>query len=252
MFSIHGQEKTDEEVRRFVEDYLTEVKGNTRTRYHGLLSLVQKAGSGRALDYGCGWGHYSIALADKGFTVEGIDLSANEIGICQLVWGQRANVRFTSTPISDFTPSSFDLVLSSQVIEHVHNVGNYLSGINRVLRPGAVLAISLPNVMTPRFILGALTGKMKKNLAAISEKVLTNYEKGSDHINAWDPAHFVRMVSSVGFRFDEYLPMEGLAMPFSRYCKPYLQIKGRRLENLSYTMAFRFVKEKDSAIGPMD
>ena len=46
-------------------------------------------------------------------------------------------------PISD---GEFDAVLTSEVLEHVFNPDEFLSEINRVLRDGGVLLLTVPFV----------------------------------------------------------------------------------------------------------
>ena len=121
---------------------LERVKACETDRFHAIMSLIPSGGS--VLDYGCGWGHFSIAMRDKGNKVTAVDYSQNEIDICHLVWGKQDSIEYLNKPISDFHDNSFDCVLSNQVIEHVHNVGNYLSEINRVLKINGLLVISLP------------------------------------------------------------------------------------------------------------
>lgn len=247
---MYGEEKSDQEVKNFVEEYVRLVMSNKHDRFYAIMSLVPTGK--RILDYGCGWGHFSIAMRDKDNTVEAIDISQNEIDICNLVWGKQPNINYECKKIDEFVDSSFDCVLSNQVIEHVHNVGNYLSATNRVLKNGGQLIISLPNIMNPRFFLGLLHSDMEDRLKSQSENQLKKYAKTHDHINAWDPIHFVTLCASVGFLLDRYIPTEGIAFPFRKPFKPYVYTRVKSIANLSYTMTFSFKKVKDVTINPND
>jgi len=251
MLKIYGEEKTDSEIVEFVTDYVDRVKKCKHDRYHVILAFVPEGGN-RILDYGCGWGHYSVAMRDKGNIVKAIDISENEIDICRLVWGEQKNLEFEKKSIDTFESESFDCVLSNQVIEHVHNVGNYLSEINRVLKPEGQLIIALPNVMNPRFFLGLLHSDMEERLIKLSERILNNCDDGPGHINAWDPTHFVTLCSKVGFLLDRYIPTEGIAFPSRKPFKPYLYTGNRWLKNLSYTMVFSFKKVRYVKINQND
>jgi SAM-dependent methyltransferase len=189
-------------------------------------------------------------LEERGNTVLGIDLDDNAVQISRMVWGGSERLRFESSAITDIETASFDCVVSNEVIEHVHNPGSYLHQINRVLVPGGRLVISLPNVMTPRLALPLLSPRLPAYLRQISEQTRSGYRKEQHHINAWDPAHFVRLVSSVGFAFEDYRPMEGIALPHSRILPPYVRL--RPFRNLSYSMAFSFTRVEESSIRPED
>lgn len=251
MPTLYGEEKSAEEIRNFIDDYVHKIRSFKHDRYHAILSLIPE-NTGRVLDYGCGWGHFTIAIRDKGNLVSAIDLSQNQIDICNIAWGVQENIEYKCINITDFPDDYFDCVLSNQVIEHVHNVGSYLTEINRVLKPGGVLVISLPNIMNPRFFLPMLRGDMEGWLKRHNSNMLENYDKGEDHINAWDPQHFTTLLSSMGFRLDRYLPTEGIPFPMRRPFKGYVYSKNKRISNLSYTMTFKFTKLNRKHIGNND
>lgn len=242
---IYGQEQTDDYVRRFVRAYKQQIEGDPRGRYVAIRQMVPPGE--RVLDYGCGWGGFAKMLAERGDRVLGIDLDENEIDICQLVWGDDERLEFRRAEIGELEDQSFGCVVSNEVVEHVHNVGTYLDQINRVLAPGGTLLISLPNVMTPRLMLPVLSPRLGRYLEEISSTTRARYHKAQDHVNAWDPPHFVRLVSTVGFAFAEYRPLEAIALPHGRWWPSYVRF--RPLRHLSYSMAFRFTKVADSHVG---
>jgi 2-polyprenyl-3-methyl-5-hydroxy-6-metoxy-1,4-benzoquinol methylase len=187
-----------------------------------------------------------------GNTVLAIDLSENEVDICRLVWGEQPGVSFEKRGIDSIGDAGFDIVLSNQVIEHVHNTGHYISEINRVMKSGGKMIISLPNIMNPRHFLAMLVGDIQGRLRRINEEILQHYDKTHQHIHAWTPQTFVALCSSAGFRFEKYLPMEGIAFPFRKPFRPYLYWKNKRLRNWSYTMAFSFEKVREVRIDCRD
>lgn len=157
---IHGKQLSEAGVLDFVKDYKRTIESDPKSRYCKLIKLIPT--QSKIIDLGCGWGTFAKMVAEKGNIVLGIDNSENEIEICITVWGNTERLKFERKEIYDIDDESFECVVSTQVIEHVHNPGNYLHQCNRVLRNGGLLIISLPNVMNPRFFL-ALKAK-KKNL----------------------------------------------------------------------------------------
>lgn len=248
---LYGEQKTEEEIRTHVLNYAKGVKSCKHDRFHTIMSLIPSGGAS-VLDYGCGWGHFAVAIRDKGNSVAAIDLSQNEIDICNLVWRQQADINFSCISIGEFPEGAFDYVLSNQVLEHVHNVGNYLAGINRVLKTGGKLVISLPNIMNPRYFLALLNGNMQERLKQHSEQMLARYDKAHDHINAWDPYHLTTLMASSGFALERYIPTEGIPFPPRFPFKSCLHLSNERLSNLSYTMTFSFSKVKTVVFGQND
>ena len=252
---IHGRRLSKAEVVDFVTGYKRKVESEPKGRYCRLIHLVPS--QSRIIDLGCGWGTFSKMMEEKGNIVLGIDNSENEIEICKTVWGDTETLKFECKEIYDIENKSFDCVVSTQVIEHVHNPGNYLHQCNRVLRNGGLLIISVPNVMNPRFFV-RLKGRRRnseRSLIARSQKINNQYVKSRDHIQAWDPPHFVTLVSTVGFVLEKYEPMEGIPMPsswklFPRYIQSEVFL--RLFGNYSYTMAFLFRKIRKSSMRNSD
>jgi 2-polyprenyl-3-methyl-5-hydroxy-6-metoxy-1,4-benzoquinol methylase len=246
---IHGKEKTNQEVIKFVKNYVDDVSHNKKTRFYKTMASIPDFVGKKVetLDYGCGWGGQSVALQNKGHKVTAIDLSKNEIDICNLVWGNK-DINFQHQAITELEGNKFDFVISSQVIEHTHNPGMYLSEINRVLKPNGNLIINLPNIITPRFIATIMNPRLKTNLKNISKEILLDYKKETHHIQAWDPIHFTMLCASVGFELEEYTPMEGMPLPLQFPIKN-IDTKIKFLKNMSYTMLFKLKKVKTISIG---
>jgi len=85
----------------------------------------------RVLEVGCGQGHLTKALADRGVDIIGIDANpqAAEVADHTLVRHMRAEAL-------EFEDARFDLVISVHAIEHIPELAKALSEISRVLVPG--------------------------------------------------------------------------------------------------------------------
>jgi 2-polyprenyl-3-methyl-5-hydroxy-6-metoxy-1,4-benzoquinol methylase len=246
-YIIYGQEMTYNATKKFIFNYYDKVKNEGyKHRTAHVLDLIEKNDNPvKILDYGCGWGIFSKIISEKSenFDVTGIDLDDMSLKISQEITGEKENLYFLNKKIFDFDEKMFDYVISMQVIEHVHNPGNYLKEINRVLKDNGKLVISLPNVMQPISLLSLLIKSTKKLNIRLKERslyILKNYKKEHDHIHAWDPNHFVTFVSSLGFEVEEVRMVEGVPMPFIKYW--YTKIFG--IKNLSYKMVFKLKKVK--------
>lgn len=252
MSIIHGREYSDSDLKLFLDDHFEVLEKNKDRRTNTTMSMMPE--NSKILDFGCGWGYYASKLSKRGNTVEAIDYE-NEIEICHKYWGALNNVNFTTKKIGDYANETFDAVLSCQVIEHVHNPGNYLSSVNRVLKEEGVLVISLPNIINPRYIFPHFNGGYQKKLETLSSKMLSNYDKVNHHVNSWDPRHFVILLASLGFQLSEYKTSEGIPLPtvfpFNKIGGGYINnfiSKMGLFRNFSYTMHFTFVKKQKITI----
>lgn len=245
MLKIYSQNHTEEEAKVFVKKHYENVLNDKQGRYYDNLALIQGKKL-NILDFGCGWGFYSIELSKKGHSIKAIDYP-NEIAICKVAWGEINNVQFSTQKINELPENYFDYVLSSQVIEHVHNPGTYLHEINRVLKPNGRLVISTPNTINPRFIIPMFSPNFFKNIMEKNHKTLYNYEKSQDHIQAWDPLHFAKLLGSCGFEIEKYIAGEGIPFPMRKPFPSYIRNWISRISifrSFSYTMNFRCKKIK--------
>jgi ubiquinone/menaquinone biosynthesis C-methylase UbiE len=97
------------------------------------------------LDAGCGDGRYLAALDDElPERVAGIDLAATIVETARARL-PRADLRQGNLEALPFADAEFDLVLSSQVIEHVLDAPAAMRELARVLRPGGHLVVSTDN-----------------------------------------------------------------------------------------------------------
>jgi SAM-dependent methyltransferase len=111
----------------------------------------------RVLDFGCGAGRLSQALAEHADEVVGLDVSPPMLetaraldrsdGRCSFVLGEDPDLRA-------FPDGSFDLVYTERVLQHLPRpvLENYLAEFVRVLRPGGVayLHCTTRPMWTPR------------------------------------------------------------------------------------------------------
>ncbi|MGI8428692.1 MAG: class I SAM-dependent methyltransferase [Solirubrobacteraceae bacterium] len=107
--------------------------------------LAQVRAGDRALDLGCGTGEFTALLAGAGATPVGVEVAQAALARARL---RHPALAFRLAPIDEplpFEDGSFDLVWSSEVIEHIADTGAWLSEVRRVLGPGGRLALSTPD-----------------------------------------------------------------------------------------------------------
>ncbi len=111
----------------------------------GVLNILPNDKSLKALDIGSGYGFFSAAALKQGFEVAAINPSIWENDVFEAMNGFRP-VESTFEE-SDFNSQSeaFDLVILSQVLEHIYDPAIFLNQIHKLLKKNGVLAIAVPN-----------------------------------------------------------------------------------------------------------
>lgn len=90
------------------------------------------------LDLGCGMGETVRIYRERGFAAYGCDFRFDE-GPATATLAAAGALRTIPDPYRlPFDDAAFDLVISDQVLEHVHDYPATLAEIHRVLRPGGV------------------------------------------------------------------------------------------------------------------
>lgn len=115
----------------------------------------------KVLDFGCGVGTLSLYLASRGHTVTGVDVSKKAIETSKKnaeYLGFESSIRFYN--ISDWVKKKnsqkFDLIVCSEVIEHVPNDKSTIEKLSQTLKKGGLFFISTPSLDAPLYKLGLL------------------------------------------------------------------------------------------------
>jgi SAM-dependent methyltransferase len=95
------------------------------------------AGPGRLLDLGCGGGGHIAYLQKLGWTVTGVDLSADQLRVAR----ERTEVELVEADAAElpFDDASFDAVAALMVHTDLDDYPAAVAEITRVLRPGGLL-----------------------------------------------------------------------------------------------------------------
>lgn len=95
------------------------------------------------LDFGCGTGTYSIAIADKVKAIRGIDISKKMLAIANERASKRhlQNIQFDHLTLFDekLKPACFDVVLTFNILHLQEDLDGVLNRISELLVPGGLL-----------------------------------------------------------------------------------------------------------------
>ena len=118
-------------------------------RRHLVCALVQRyasAPSSRILDLGCSGGVTIQQLVRAGYTdVGGLDVSPAAIERCRSVG--LTNLHAMDAQAPDLPNDSYDLIIASDVLEHLADEQAALQAWCRILRPNGVLLVFVPAFM---------------------------------------------------------------------------------------------------------
>lgn len=108
----------------------------------------------RALDFGCGLGRLTHALAPMFAEVVGLDIAASMVERARAIHSNVTNCSFdveVRENLSRFPDAHFDCVISLLVLQHLGSedaMARYLHEFLRILRPGGALIIQLPTIVS--------------------------------------------------------------------------------------------------------
>jgi len=142
-----------------IQKKIIDSKNFTYRNLIGVLSHYVKKGS-KVLDVGCGVGTLSFYLASKDMKVLGLDLSRKAIRLARenaksLGVSKMTNFYVSGFP-SDKVKGKFDLIVMSEVLEHMSNDIEVIKYVAQFLKNNGIVLVSVPLKSAPLYRLGLL------------------------------------------------------------------------------------------------
>jgi len=162
-----------ERLKRFYEtshDYKKLLDAHDRAYLQSYVDTVNKyAGpASRILDMGCGNGFSAYMLSESGHWVIGSDISTFFLSDSAHLQNDRLRYQACDALDLPYADGSFDVVCSTELIEHVTDAPRTLLGMIRVLKEGGILVITGPNLCSPiwgaRDFISMIRGKSGRDL----------------------------------------------------------------------------------------
>ncbi len=130
-------------------------------RLDWINSLCPLSGQ-NVLDVGCGGGILADAMARKGATVTGIDLSTKALKVAQLhaLEAQTSGVTYrevSAEAMAAEMPAAFDVVTCMEMLEHVPDPASVVKACAQLVKPGGWVFFSTLN-RNPKSFLFAIVG----------------------------------------------------------------------------------------------
>lgn len=130
----------------------TEIDPAFAERAKIIFKTIEEYKPQKILDVGCGRGFYLYAISRYRFVKEiyGIDINNKYLKIAKkLCQDERIKIQKASVYKLPYENNFFDLVICSEVLEHLKNDKKALVELHRVLKPKGKLIVTVPNYNFP-------------------------------------------------------------------------------------------------------
>ncbi len=117
-----------------------------------ILENLELKGEEKVLEVGCGRGFYLKALKTiwPNLKVTGLDINPKYLVQARKFLGPiKANLVLGDATSLPFSNCEFDRIIASEVLEHIPDDLQALSEMYRVLKPGGIVIITVPNKNYP-------------------------------------------------------------------------------------------------------
>jgi SAM-dependent methyltransferase len=151
-------------------------------------SIERYAARGRLLEVGCGTGIFLNEMRRRGWDVAGIEPSSYASGYAR----QRFGVKVFDGPLERYDEEAgcFDVVALWNVLEHLPHPAKGIVQLQRLLKPGGLLVISVPNYEgLDRYLFGAswIGWDLPRHLYVFPRKGLADFFE-AHHLRVLDRA----------------------------------------------------------------
>lgn len=138
-----AREAFDQLAERFSEQASSKLE-NAFLERPALRALIPDVRGKAVLDAGCGPGHNSEWLAERGARLTAIDVSPAMAGLARRRLGESARVRVADLekPLDFLGDGEVDLVVAALVLDSIEDPARLFRELNRVLRGGGHLVAS--------------------------------------------------------------------------------------------------------------
>lgn len=183
------------DVEAHIDLYSRIATARTLATYDRRLETLERLGgkSGPLLDYGCAGAYFAQRAQALGWDAHGVDVAQ---------WVEEAarrrgvrNVRSVPFGEAGFAPEFFSVINAAQVLEHMLDPWSEVRNLLRLLKPGGLFYVDVPNYRTLSIVLNR-----------------DDFELNAppQHINYFDPRSLARLLESCGLKILELGANDGL------------------------------------------
>lgn len=217
-YLVDGKHLTADECRALFRD------GQLGDRQ---LRVLQQIEGDTIVDIGCYTGGFVHEAArrfpDK--TITGVDYFDDNIRVAHLLYPEmRDRFRLMSAYDLELADASVDCVTMQEVIEHLEGAAQAIKEVNRVLKPGGALIISVPNPFFWRHMAGFFRFELYNRLRqfsgrpkALGTEIFYENIEWNRHVHAWTPQTLLTLLSVNGFAYVDHAYENGMPSRLERW-----------------------------------
>jgi cyclopropane fatty-acyl-phospholipid synthase-like methyltransferase len=158
-----------------------ELRGEKKAIFQSL------SGKKNVLEIGCGQGDFAIALSEKNpeMKITGVDMDEGYIRVAKKS-DTKNRVNFVLTSLERFaSKEKFDVIIASEVIEHINNIDDFMKSIQGHSKRGTILIMSSDNAHYIGFMTNAILSFFTKKFNLYIWKDQDRYYPWNQHYYNW-------------------------------------------------------------------
>lgn len=189
-----------------------------KRRAWNIITELELKGGDKILDVGCGDGYYLHLLSNLGLKLELVGTDYDEIGLKKARKNLGENIPLKTGDLMKTLPfktDTFDKIVMSEVAEHLPDDVKGLKEVKRVLKPGGILCLTVPNHNYP--LLWDPINWILENFFG------THIESGffaglwNQHERLYKPDEIKIVLEKAGFKVDKVKSLTWWCLPFNHY-----------------------------------
>jgi len=143
--NIYNKFYSNKKDYKFIE---LNLGGWPQNRYEAAVKFIDIKKTDKVLDVGCGRGDLLNYIQNKTNNVYGIDISKGNIAVAKRLLNKNAKLSIQDiTKKTRFPNSYFDIIILTDVIEHIPDKYSLFIELRRILKKGGIIFIGTPNVV---------------------------------------------------------------------------------------------------------
>jgi len=209
-------------------------------RYNNCVSLINahtKKGS-KVLDAGCGDGVFSYLVSKSGYRVSGVDLSPEAIKSGISITRQKGEeIDFKQGSVYEipWEDNTFDTSASTEVIEHLDDVPQFIRELKRVTKPEGAIIITTPIRITktpldPEHVVEWFQEEYKELMETYFEEVEIHTSHPVAYMDIYQARYFGQLLGRLVINILSFIknPFSGFDKKYTYQAIQYAVVKNKK------------------------